>query len=176
MIPDDTVDRYYYIFDSREQRALVMDRTTGQEYAWDEAPQAPLIEHLQRQRSDLVVRRFAHWCARQTGAASAPLHTTTGQLWTAVHPTTDTDTLERVRADAVDDAVLAAAVGLPHRRRDAARLLTLHACTHPTARRAALDAAHMYERWVEFGPEATGTAVQAARQRQVNWLLDALGA
>jgi len=34
----------------------------------------------------------------------------------------------------------------------------------------------MYERWVEFGPEATGTAVQAARQRQVNWLLDALGA
>ena len=176
MIPNDTVDRYYYIFDSREQRALVMDRTTGQEYAWDEAPQGALVAHVLRQRSETMVRRFAHWCARQTGAASAPLHTTTGQLWAAVHPTTDTHTLERVRADAVDAAVLAAAVGVPHRRRDAAQLLAVHACTHPTARCAALDAAHMHERWVEFGPEAADTAVQGARQRQINWLLDALDA
>ncbi len=176
MIPDDTVDRYYYIFDSRQQRALVMDRTTGQEYAWDEAPQASLIDHLRRQRSETVVRRFAHWCARQTGPGAAPLHTTTGRLWTAIQPTTDADTLERVRADAVDAAVLASAVGLPHRRRDAARLLAVHACTHLKARQAALDAAHMHERWVEFGPEAAETAVQGARQRQVNWLLDALGA
>ncbi|MFP4227622.1 MAG: hypothetical protein ACLFTE_02210 [Salinivenus sp.] len=174
MIPDDTVDRYYYIFDGREQRALVMDRMTGREYAWDDAPQAPLIDHVQTHRSSAVLRAFARWCARQTDVAAVPLHTTAGRLWAAVRRTEDANDLRRIRTDAVDAAVVAAAVGLPRRRPEAARLLAVHACTHPTPRRAALDAAHMHERWTEF-EAGTSAAVQATRQQQVDWLLDALG-
>jgi len=31
-VGDDTVQRYYYIYDSRETRTVVVDRTTGKEF------------------------------------------------------------------------------------------------------------------------------------------------
>lgn len=176
MIPDNTVDRYYYIFDSREQRALVMDRMTGREYAWEEAPQASLMEHVQQRKSEAPLRDFACWCAQQTDVAAAPLHTTTGQLWAAVRPNSAPASRARVRSSAMEAAVVAAAVGLPQHQKAAAQLLLVHACTHPDARQAALDAAHMHERWAEFAAEAAPkTAVQTIRQRHIDWLLDTLG-
>jgi hypothetical protein len=51
----------------------------------------------------------------------------------------------------------------------------VHACTHPSDRQAAIDAAHMSERWAEFTADAEAPqAVQALRQRQIDWLLDVL--
>jgi len=176
MIPDDTVDRYYYIFDSREGRAVVMDRTTGREFVWADTPQAPLIDHVRKQRSERSLRRFARWCARQTGAHEGPVHAPTGRMWAAVRGRSSDGDRVRVREATAEAAVLAASLGLPRRRAEAARLLTVHACTHPEARRAALDAAHMSERWAEFEADTEpSAAVRRLRRRQINWLLDALG-
>lgn len=175
MIPDHTVDRYYYIFDSRQGRALVMDRMTGEEYARAESPRAQLIDHVWRRRSASAPRAFAQWCARQTGVERAPLYTVPGRLWAAVRRESDPANVSRVRADTTDAAVLATAVGLPRERADAAQLLVARACTHASAPQAALDAAHMHERWVEFTAEATPeNAVRGVRRRHVDWLLDAL--
>lgn len=47
MISDARVDRYYYIFDGRDQRALVLDRATGEERAPETNPRTSLIDHVQ---------------------------------------------------------------------------------------------------------------------------------
>jgi len=175
MISDTTVDRYYYIFDSQERRALVLDRTTGEEVAWRSVPRVQLIEYVRQRQGDAVLRNFARWCAREAGAAEAPLHTPTGRFWRAAQPDTGTSRSE-ARADGTEAVVRAAALGLPRRRPEAARLLVAHACTHPSARQAAIDAAHMDERWAEFAAtEEPKAAVRALRQRHIDWLLDALG-
>jgi len=176
MISDTTVDRYYYIFDSRERRALVLDRTTGEEVAWRAVPRVQLIDYLREERGSSSLRAFARWCARETGAQEAPAHTPTARFWQVAEPEPQASRTE-TRAEETDAVVRAAALGLPRRRPDAARLLVAHACTHPSARQAAIDAAHMSERWAEFAAtEEPKAAVRALRQRHIDWLLDALGA
>lgn len=176
MISDATVDRYYYIFDSRTHRALVMDRATGEEFAWDTAPRAQLIAHVRVHRSKETLRRFARWCARQVAAEAAPLHTAAGRLWSVARHENPAS-WRRVRHRTTDAVVLAAALGVPRRHPDAARLLTIQACTHSDAEQAALDAAHMSERWAEFCADtSSAAAARAMRRRHINWLLDALRA
>lgn len=174
MISDATVDRFYYIFDSREHRALVLDRTTGEEVAWRSVPRGQLIDYVGEKQSASVLRQFARWCARQVGADEAPAGSPTAQLWAAAR-TGNKAAWSSSREGVTDAVVRAAALGLPQGRSEAARLLVAHACTHAGARRAAVDAAHMSERWAEFeaggDPEA---AVRVMRQRHVDWLLDAL--
>jgi hypothetical protein len=175
MISDATVDRYYYIFDSREHRALVLDRTTGEEVAWRSVPRVQLIEHVGAEWSGSVLRRFARGCARHTGVEAASARTPTGRLWAAARRDEEAPWTEARRA-ATDAVVRAAALGLSRRRPEAARLLAAHACTHPSARQAAIDAAHMSERWAEFeAPDDPEAAVRALRQRHIDWLLDVLG-
>jgi hypothetical protein len=175
MISDTTVDRYYYIFDSRAHRALVMDRRTGEEVAWSAAPRVQLIEYVAGEHGTPILRRFAQWCARQAGAAGVPDDTPTGRLWAAARGG-DRDTWQHVRTDETDAVVEASALGLSRRQARAARLLAAHACTHPDDRQAAIDAAHMSERWAEFVADGDAAqAVEAMRQRQIDWLLDVLG-
>ncbi len=173
MISDVTVDRYYYIFDSRERRPLVIDRQTGTEMDWASAPRVQLVDYVNEKQSAAVLRRFARWCAQQGGAEKAPADTPAGRLWAAAQQ--DEDAWERVRADTVDAVVEAVVLDLSRRQAQAARLLAVHACTHPDPRSAAIHAAHMSERWAEFVAESDAeAAVQALRQRQIDWLLDAL--
>jgi len=154
-----------------------MDRETGREYEWADTARAQLVDHVREQDSPFVLRRFARWCARQTGVEDEPLHSMAGRLWAVATRNVDPEHRARVRAAATESAVIAAAVGLPRKRMGAAQLLAVHACTHDRARRAALDAAHMSERWAEFRAEgAPNTAARTARQRQVDWLLDTLAA
>ena len=174
MTSDVTVDRFYYIFDSREHRALVLDRATGEEVDWHSVPRVQLIDYVAETTSSSMLRQFARWCARQTNPASAPEQSTLVRLWTAAQ-TEDEAAWSSVRAKTTDAVVRAAALGLPQRQAKAARLLAVHACTHPDARRAAIDAAHMSERWAEFaGENPPEAAVRALRQRHVDWLLDVL--
>jgi hypothetical protein len=216
-IPDARVDRYYYIFDSRRRRAVVLDRTTGAEYDWDGEARVQLLRHVRDQyatRGDgdragaRLLRRFAAWCARQTGipevAASAAEQTQTRRpsgaeevlkktpdhertpgvperrLWKAVQqlesgtPRSDSDA-DAARSATADAAMMALTVGLPRCDTDAARLLTVQAGTHADPLDAAVDAAHMSERWAEFADtDAPAAAARAMRQRQVDWLLDRL--
>jgi hypothetical protein len=220
MIPDTTVDRYYYIFDSRERRAVVMDRTTGDEFAWADDPRAQLVRHVDARQAS-AARAFAGWCARLVGAPEAAAHTPTGRLWAALQRRREDRPaggepaggepaggepadggraagaagFETVREATSDAAVIACAVGLSRREARAARLLTVQAVTHRDPIRAAIDAAHMSERWAEFrageqgaaptaGPPADAVdeparkpeeAARAMRRRHVNRLLDALG-
>jgi hypothetical protein len=174
MTSDVTVERFYYIFDSREDRALVLDRTTGEEMAWHSIPRIQLVDYVAETTSPSTLRRFARWCARQTRIESASDQSAAAQLWKAARRE-DEAVWTSVRAETTDAVVRAAALGLSQRQPEAARVLAVHACTHPEAVRAAIDAAHMSERWAEF--EADGdpeTAVRILRQRHVNWLLDAL--
>ena len=176
MMSDTTVDRYYYIFDSRAHRALVMDRRTGEEVAWTAAPRVQLIEYVAGEQGTTIRRHFARWCAQQTGASGVPEDTPAGRLWAAAREK-DRDAWQRVRTDETDAVVEASALGLSRRRRGAARLLAVHACTHPDDHKAAIDAAHMSERWAEFAADGNARqAVEAMRQRQVDWLLDVLSA
>lgn len=174
MISDATVARYYYVFDSREHRALVFDRATGEEMAWRTVPRVQLIEYVGEQRSRAVLRRFAEWCARQTGVEDGPQEPATAQLWAAAQTETEADRIA-ARSEVTSAVVRAAALGLPKEHSEAAQLLTAHACTHSSTRRAAIDAAHMSERWAEFeAVDDPRAAVRALRQRQIDWLLDAL--
>lgn len=174
MDPNVTVERYYYIFDSRARRTLVLDRRTGKEVVWTAVPRVGLIGYVAEERSPSTVRRFARWCARLTGADAAPEHSTTGQLWEAARRE-EREVSKAVRRETTDAVVRAVALDLPQGQTEAARLLAAHACTHPCDRQAAIDAAHMCERWVEFGAEVDpAAAVQRARQRQIDWLLDSL--
>ena len=176
MISDARVDRYYYIYDSRERRALVLDRATGEERSPDADPRAQLIEHVRTERSPTLLRHFARWCARQVGADVCSSHTATGRLWAAAQRD-DRSIWRRVRRETADTVMLAVALGLSRGRPDAARLLVVHACTHPDAQHAALDAAHMSERWAEFSAESDPPAAARAMQaRHVDWLLDQLPA
>jgi len=173
MISDATVDRFYYIFDSREQRAVVLDRTTGEEVPWTSLPRVQLITYVGEQQSVDHMRAFARRCAQQTRGEADESASPAGRLWTAVQDGDEPWT--EVREDLADEVVRAAALGLPRREADAARLLTVHACTHPDPLWAAVDAAHMSERWAEFSADPhPQQAVRRLRQRQVDWLLDAL--
>lgn len=187
MIADTLVDRYYYIFDSREHRTLVMDRATGSEFDWEDDVRAPLLRHVAdaaSEASEAMLRRFACWCARQTGAADADADTPTGRLWAVAcvesgpgRAASSDDgsgddgsgaspdglgVAASVRQATLDDAVVASAVGVPRADPDAARLLATHACTHPDALRAAFDAAHMSERWAEFCATPSPAPVDAS--------------
>jgi hypothetical protein len=174
MISDARVARYYYIFDSRTRRAVILDRTTGRERARDSDPRAPLIEHVQTQQSSALLRQFARWCARQIEAEALPSHTAAGRLWGAAQRD-DPAAWQRVRRETADAVMLAVALGLSRGQPDAARLLALQACTHPNAEQAALDAAHMSERWAEFSaPSDPEAAAKIMRTRHVDWLLDTL--
>jgi hypothetical protein len=173
MISDATVDRFYYIFDSRQQRTLVLDRATGEEVAWTSVPRVQLIEYVAEQRSPQELRRFARWCARQTDVVATSKHSATGALWVAAQG--EPTVWSEARSDAGEAVVRAAALGLSQGDPSAARLLVVHACTHPDPARAAIDAAHMSERWAEFNADADPEHdVRRMRQRHVDWLLDAL--
>ena len=176
MISDARVDRYYYIYDSRERRALVLDRATGEERSPDADPRAQLIGHVRTERSPAVLREFARWCAREVDADACSSHTAAGRLWAAAQRN-DRSIWPRVRRETADTVMLAVALGLSRGRPDAARLLVVHACTHPDAQYAALDAAHMSERWAEFSADSDpAAAARAMRGRHVDWLLDRLSA
>jgi hypothetical protein len=143
--------------------------------AWRTVPRGQLIDYVREQEGPSLLRAFARWCARRVGVEEAAAHTPTARFWGAAQ-TGGTASCSQARADGTDAVVRAAALGLPRRRPDAARLLVAHACTHPSARQAALDAAHMSERWAEFAAtDEPEVAVQALRRRQIDWLLDALG-
>jgi hypothetical protein len=174
MVSDATINRFYYIFDSRQQRTLVLDRATGEEVAWEAVPRVQLIEHVGQKQSPATLRRFARWCARQTSVETMPSASAAARLWTAARAD-DEEAWAAARTEATEAVVRAAALGLPRGQSAAARLLVVHACTHPTPRRAAIDAAHMHERWAEFeaGTEREA-AVRTVRQQHVDWLLDAL--
>lgn len=174
MIPDTTIDRFYYIFDSRKHRALVMDRMTGKRYVRDTVPRTQLISHVRDRRSSATVRQFARWCAQQVEPEAAAAHAPASRLWSAACRE-DESAWRRVRRQTTNAVALAVAIGLPRGRSDAARLLALQACTHPDAEQAALDAAHMSERWAEFRAESEpSAAARRMRARHVNWLLDVL--
>ena len=174
MIPDATVERYYYIFDSRERRPLVMDRQTGAEVNWAAAPRVQLIDYVTERTSTAVLRKFARWCARQVGVETVPSETPTGRLWTAAQR--GEEEWAHVRAETIDAVVEAVVLDLSRRKVEAARLLTAHACTHPDPRQAAIGAAHMSERVAEFSAKtAPEEAVRERRQQQIDWLLDELG-
>lgn len=227
-LSDASVQRYYYIYDSRQRRAIVMDRTTGDEFDWSRDERAPLLDYVAQNADeartpgtwekaspgDVLLRRFALWCARQVGAdPEAPsMNVRPGDAPRQPHAAEsaaqdDTGDLDRrakelraarrlyaaaqtftgkegpapdaVRETTGDEAVIASAVGLSRRHPGAARLLAAQACTCPDPRQAALDAAHMAERFAEFAahladdanPEA---AALAMRRRQIDWLLDRL--
>ncbi|PSQ95307.1 MAG: hypothetical protein BRD55_11905 [Bacteroidetes bacterium SW_9_63_38] len=171
---DATVDRFYYIFDSRAHRALVLDRATGKEVAWRSVPRVQLIEHIEAERSPAVLRAFARWCARQVGIEAMSENAPAARLWSAAQQD-DPAAWKAAREETTDAVVRAAALGLSRGRSAAARLLVVHACTHPEARQAAIDATHMTERWVEFDEgRPAEPAVRAVRQRHIDWLLDAL--
>lgn len=182
-ISDASIDRYYYIFDSRERRAVVMDRTTGAEYDWDGEARVQLLRHVRDRLSDTgaaPLRQFAAWCAQRTGADTASSTTADYQLWTAAQELAagtarDASRAEAARQDTHDEALMALTVGLPHGDTEAARLLTVQACTHADPVDAASDAAHMSERWAELSsPETPTAAARSMREDQVNWLLDTL--
>jgi len=176
MTSDARVHRYYYIFDSRERRALVLDRATGKAQTPDTDSRAALIEHVQAHGDGASLRAFAQWCARQVGAAAAPSHTAAGRLWAAARRD-DPNAWKRVRRETSDSVMLAVALGLSQCKPEAARLLTLQACTHPDVEQAALDAAHMSERWAEFSAvDDPAAAARAMRSRHVDWLLDRVSA
>ena len=208
-VGDDTVHRFYYIYDSRQTRTVVVDRTTGEEFLWDDDPRAPLLAYVVRKRSDRALRHFAFWCARQvmpeggvpvesSDAARDVAHdvahvvtSATRRLLRVVRHQLDGEdggaSFRDVRRETSDVVVHAATVGLAQMDPVAARLLTTQACTHASPRRAALDAAHMAERYAEFvafEERDTGTgagdqpepdaAARAMRRRQIDALLDAL--
>jgi len=171
---DARLGRYYYIYDSRERRALVLNRATGEAEANGTGARTRLIDHVRSQCTSAVLRRFARWCARQVEADACPSHTAAGRLWAAAQRD-DRSIWRRVRRETADTVMLAVALGLSRGRPDAARLLVLHACTDPDAQQAALDAAHMSERWAEFSAESDPPAAARAMQaRHVDWLLDEL--
>lgn len=75
-IPDDTVGRYHYVYDSRQGRTVVHDRQTRAPYDWSADPRTPLLKDLARRitarsvssprapgRPKQMYRRFALWCA-----------------------------------------------------------------------------------------------------------------
>ncbi|PEN13877.1 hypothetical protein CRI94_07405 [Longibacter salinarum] len=201
-VADDTVRRYYYIYDSRTVRTLVMDRVTGDEFRWEEDVRLPLLEHMVARRSERYLRRFALWCARQVMP-----HDVRAQTEEAGHGDTPTDIAryliaavqgdldsggitacrDEARQTTVDAVVHAATIGLSQMNPEAARLLSAQSCTHPDATQAAMDAAHMAERYAEFvafrrreehhDPSRVptpGEAVRNMRQRQIDAILDHL--
>lgn len=172
MVSDARVDRYYYIFDSRTCRPLVLDRATGAHGSPAADRRAPLIDHVSAQQRPTVLRTFARWCAKEVGADAAPSHSPAGRLWAAAQRDVP-EAWRRVRRETADTVMLAVSLGLSRHEPEAARLLTLQACTHPEAMQAAHDAAHMCERWAEFSAETDPTAAALTmRARHVNWLLD----
>ncbi|HHP7237316.1 hypothetical protein [Longibacter sp.] len=200
-VADDTVKRYYYIYDSRETRTVVVDRTTGEEFLWEDDPRAPLLAHVVRKRSGRALRHFAVWCAQEvtpegsgTGESNHPAHELTSAtrrlLRVVRHRLNEGDggaSFGDVRRETSDVVVRAATIGLAQMDPEAARLLTVQACTHASPRRAALDAAHMAERYAEFvafaerdagggtgDRPAPDAAARAMRRRQIDALLDGL--
>lgn len=171
-----TVEGYYYIFDARAQRAVVVDRRTGNEVVWAEEPRIQLVEYVETRTSGTVLRRFAKWCALEAEISTVSPHTAAGRLWSALHRDPDPQAWTGLRNELTDVLVFATTLGVPRRRAQAARLLVVHACTHPDPRQAAIDAAHMSERWAEFTAHGTDpeTTVRHMRQRQIDWLLDVL--
>ncbi|WP_103029852.1 hypothetical protein [Salinibacter altiplanensis] len=171
---DAKVGQYYYIFDSRTHRPLVLDRATGEHHPPSSDSRGPLIDHVSTRQGPAVVRQFARWCARRVNPGAVSAHTAAGRLWAAAQRDAP-DAWQRVRRDTADSVMLAMSLGLPQREPRAARLLTLQACTHPEAQQAAHDAAHMSERWAEFSaPSAPAEEAHGMRARHVDWLLDRL--
>lgn len=173
MVPDVSLERYYYIYDSQKHRAVVLDRATGEEVPWSTIPRVQLIEHVAAEAGGSALRRFARWCARLTGVQGSSTDQPTERLWRAIQEESVSRT--RARQAVVEAVVRAAALGLPRRQSDAAQLLVVHACLHSDPRHAAIDAAHMSERWREFTASSDPRqAVRTMRQRHIDWLLDTL--
>lgn len=172
-----SVEEYYYIFDARAHRAVVVDRRTGKEVVWAAVPKIQLVEYVEENVSVAILRRFAKWCARETQISTVSPNTPAGQLWSVLQQNPAPEAWTALRNELTDALVSATALGLPRRQAEAARLLVVHACTHPDPRQAAIDAAHMIERWAEFTAEGTTpeAAVRVMRQRQIDWLLDGIG-
>jgi hypothetical protein len=109
-ISDDTVQRYYYIYDSRAGRPLVQDRMTQAPYVWDDDPRAPVLQYAASRAPDepdeeraahwrdRLSRRFALWCARQTTAA---VHSEEGENDEPSSESATTDVLVRAAQDLI---------------------------------------------------------------------------
>jgi hypothetical protein len=181
-VADTRVERYYYIFDSRQQRAVVVDRTTGAEYDWEGEARVQLIRHVAAVAGSATLVRFAAWCSAQTGAGSrrAGREGAADRLAEAARERADggaavSDRLAAVRDETNDDVLMASTVGLPRQEPEAARLLTAQAALIDDPAEAAINAAHMSERWAEFSAEESPeSAARTMRERQIDWLLDRL--
>ena len=175
------VSDYYYIFDGRSGRPLIVDRSSGQLTCEAPSPAQPAVlpvaRHLLHHQGPSVVRAFACWCAQQTWHQT-DLPAVCQPLWTAARAVAagekPLESLHCLRERSDEDAVLAAAVGMPRRRPQAAQLLAARSCAEPDALAAAHDAMHMSARWAEFTHDAPDTALRDMHERHLNGLLDAL--
>lgn len=172
-IPDDTVQRYYYVYDSRAGRPLVQDRLTEAPYVWDDDPRAPVLRYVASSdpnqedaaetNADTIDRRFALWCAHQVtdalrseaerGDTPSSMSTITGERARVAEGLVETlgsKQSEFVRGAAENAVIHASTIGLSEMDPSAAALLTAFGATHADPRTAALDAAHMSERYAEF--------------------------
>ncbi|MFO8231952.1 MAG: hypothetical protein R6U20_04735 [Longimonas sp.] len=176
------VSDYYYIFDGRSDRPVIVDRASG--VPTHEAPPSaqpaalPVARYLKQDHGASVVRAFACWCAQQTWRFTAPPAACTA-LWTAARnvasgQVSTIKALHKARSASREAAVRAAAIGMPHRRPSAAQLLAARSCTEPDVLTAAHDAMHMSVRWAEFAYDPPNAAIKAMHERHMNGLLDAL--
>lgn len=177
------VDQFYYIFDGRQQRTLVLDRRTGDLYARRNSDRARLMTYMVHTGGVHILRRFALWCAEEVTSHNAEATSETMQALVAcgmrmANGHASAASVEDIRSDAMGEVVLASAVGLSYHQPEGAALLVAYACTHADPMEAALDAAHMSERWAEFcaDPYERAEAVEAMRQRHINYFLDQLNA
>lgn len=179
------VSDYYYIFDGRSGRPVIVDRDSGapaRRTAPDVQPDCmPVARHVLQRFGAGTLRTFACWCAQHTWPAASPPDAC-AVLWNAARRVAcgnapAPETLTAARSHSNDDAVMAAAVGMPHRRPRAAQLLAARACTEPDVLHAAHDAMHMSMRWAEFTHEtddAADAAIRTMHATHLNALLDAL--
>jgi hypothetical protein len=201
-ISDDTVQRYYYVYDSRAGRPLVQDRLTQAPYVWDDDPRAPVLRYAASsepgaekrggERPRGVDRRFALWCARQVtdalrsqaeqGDTPSSTSTVTDELIRAAEALVETPESKRaksVRGTAENAVIHASTIGLSEMDPSAAALLTAFGATHSDPRTAALEAAHMSERYAEFVAyhrhNGTDTPLPAAVRQRYDRLPGARG-
>lgn len=179
---------HIYIFDTDEQKIIVIDGETGNRVKEEDDQVTSLLKYLAGQNKPILLRKFTVWCTQQINDTLKPIQKKILDLAEkAIEEEAGEQALRQLYQETEGTAIAADTTGLLQGNKNAPAYLATRECINPDPLEGAIQAARFHRLWAEMKQEkndseqvvlkeiraeATKSVITKVEQQQTNYLLD----
>lgn len=175
-----------YIYDTDHQKIIMIDSETGEQVDEKDDQVTAILKYLHSEGREILLRKFAVWCARQVNDELKPIQKKILDLAEeAIHQKAETKELRELYNETEGAAVATDSVGLRQGEESAPAYLAARQCINPDPLEGAIQAARFHRIWAEMKEKnkedsvlkevkasAKEEVIHQVEQKQTDYLLD----